>query len=93
MMAKTRIIKPQEPEKEIPTEVLAQSILEISLGVKKLLDGRLNERALNVLLREATGVGIAEIKKVLDALEHLDQRYLKPSKKITDPNWHMLNDR
>jgi hypothetical protein len=78
---KTKIVKPVEPEKEIPTEILAESILELSEGIKKVRAGRLNDRALFILLRDATGVGINEIESIVDALENLDRRYLKPKEK------------
>jgi hypothetical protein len=75
MMPKTKIL--QEPGKEVPTAVLAKSIEEIATGVRKIRSAGLNDRAIEVLLRDSSGVGIAEIQKVLSALENLDKRYLK----------------
>lgn len=81
---KTRI--KQEPEKEVPTEVLASSIVAIAEGVKKLRAGRLNEKGLVLLIVHAcpgTGgygrnkVGVTEVKAVLAGLENLEATYLK----------------
>ena len=70
----------QEPEKEVPTEVLAQSIVEISQGVRKLRAGRLNDKALRVLLSHATGHSQTTVGQVLNALEDLEAHYIRKVK-------------
>lgn len=88
-----KIIVKQNPEAEVPTEVLAADIQAISQGIRKLRSGRLNERALLLLIQEAaptTGgkynrsrVGIPAIRAVLDGIEGLEAAFLrKPTKQI-----------
>ena len=84
-MAKTKII---QPEKEIPTEVLAASIKEIADGMRKIRAGKLNERALLVLLHDATGIRIPAIREVLEGLENLDKRYLNTKQTGKFNTWH-----
>lgn len=80
----------QTPEKEVPTEVLATSITAIAEGVRKLRAGRLNDRALYLLVQDASpSVGgkynssklsMKEIKAVFAGIEDLERTFLKPSK-------------
>lgn len=79
---KTReVLVKQDTDKPVPDEVLAESIKAISDGMKKIRAGRLNDRALVVLLKDASGVPIYEIKKVLDGMESLEANYLRKSKR------------
>lgn len=73
---KTKLVQDQN-KPEIPAEIIAQSIEEVAKGMRKLSSGRLNARALQLLIRDASGVGLEEISKVLLAVENLDRRYLK----------------
>lgn len=73
---KTKLIqKPNEPE--VPAEILAQSIETVSNGMRKILNTRLNKRALMLLIRDACSLSLTEVEKVLDAIENLDKRFLK----------------
>ena len=87
-MKKVKVI--QQPENEVPTEVLATSIKAIADGVRKLRNGRLNDRALFLLIQDAapsTGgkynrshIGIPAIKAVLEGIDNLESAFLrKPS--------------
>ena len=62
---------------DVGVEVLASSIKEIADGVKKLRSGKLNEKCLLLLISNSSGVGKKEVKMVLDALEDLENQYLK----------------
>jgi hypothetical protein len=74
---------------DVPLEVLAESIVSISDGVKKLRSGRLKESALLLLIQHAapspkrgryrTGVPIPlkTIKAVLDGMEALKTEFVK----------------
>ncbi len=62
---------------EIPTEVIADSIQQISDGMKRLRAGRLNDRAIILLIHHASNVGQREIKDVLAAMESLAVTYLR----------------
>lgn len=74
---KVRVEVMQQPQNEVPTEVLATSIKEISEGMKRLRSGRLNDRALLTLLQRSCGVSQSDIKSVMDGLESLSRDYLK----------------
>lgn len=82
---KTKEVKlVQDPEKPVPTDILAESIRTISDGVRKLRAGPLNERCLVLLIQESvcghkTGrksLSRSDIKAVLDAAESLKKTYL-----------------
>lgn len=74
-----------DSEKPIPTEVIADSIVAISEGIKKLRSGRLNDKALLLLIQHASPqllapyrkVGITEIKAVIEGMESLESTFLK----------------
>lgn len=66
---------------DVPVEILAENIQAISEGMTKLRSGRLNERALLVLLRDATNLPMKDIRYVLNALDQLESLYLKPKPK------------
>ena len=72
--------QPVEGE-EIPTEILASSIVAIAAGMKKIREGKLNNRALVLLIHDASGVGKPDIRNVLDTLESLETLYCRPGKK------------
>lgn len=87
-MRKTIVTVRQDEHKPVPVEVLAQSIKDISAGIRKLREGPLNEKALLLLIQHATPskgysgrIGIGEIKNVLDGMESLERTYLKPKAK------------
>jgi hypothetical protein len=70
---------------EIATEVLASAIVSISAGVKRLRAGKLNDKALHLLIQHASptqGVSglripISTIKDVLDGLSSLEAAYIR----------------
>lgn len=74
-------------EDEIPTEVLADSIVAIAAGMKKLRSGRLSDRALFLLIQDASPnlggkygrspLPVKTIKAVFDGIESLERSFLK----------------
>lgn len=74
-MAKTSV--KQDEQNPIDTEVLAQSIVDLSDGVKSLLSGPLKRDAIIVLLRDYTGLPKRDISTVLYGLEGLRKEYTK----------------
>lgn len=81
-MALKDLIVKQNPEAEMPTEVLAEHIAAIAEGVRQLRNGRLNDRALILLIRHAVTPTISAqaVKDVLTGIENLEAAYLrKPS--------------
>lgn len=67
----------QDPEAEIPTEIIAQAIVDISKSMKKISSGKLNRRAIVALVKDHTGISMAITCKVLDCLESLEKTYCK----------------
>lgn len=65
---------------EVPTEIIAQSIKDISDAMKKINSGRLKQDAIVVLLQDVTRLPKKHIKMVLDAMECLQSIFLKPKK-------------
>lgn len=69
---------------EVATEVLAESIVAISQGVKRLRAGKLNDRALILLIQDActTRIGKDAIYNVLNGMESLEAAFIrKPAAK------------
>jgi hypothetical protein len=81
MVTKMLVLKQPEGVPPIPTEVLAAHIKHISDGVGKIRSGRLNEKALLLLVSHASGVAQRDVRAVLDSLADLERTYLKPVKK------------
>ncbi len=61
----------------IPTEIIAEDICTIAEGMRAIRKGRLNEKALIVLLCHDTDLGVGTIKTVLASLDGLEDTYLK----------------
>lgn len=84
-----KVIVKQVPEKEneVPTEVLADSIVAIAAGMKKLRSGRLSDRALFLLIQDAapsvggkygkSALPVKTIKAVFEGIESLERSFLK----------------
>lgn len=66
---------------EVPAAIIAQSIVDISKGMKNLLSGPLSERALLVLIQDAAGgkstVSLQTIRTVLAGISSLERLYTK----------------
>lgn len=90
----TEVIVKQDETNPVPAEVLAEEIQAISAGIRRLLEGRLNERALLLLIQHASPavkagryrsgspVTVKQVKAVLQGLESLEREYLKPKKVV-----------
>lgn len=76
-----KIVQPAAPAPEIPTEVLATAIVEISAAMKKIDAGRLKREALVLLIHANSGVGKPDVRLVLNNLEALEAIWLKPAAK------------
>lgn len=72
-----KVIVKQNPDKEIPVEILAQHIKAMSDVGKKLAASSMKQKTVLVLLNHTTGVAQKDIKKILDALPQLEKIYLK----------------
>ena len=57
---------------------IANAVVHVAKAMKELEAGKLNEKAITVLLAHSTGLSEATIKKVLTGLSDLEKMYLKP---------------
>ncbi len=64
-----------EPDSESFT-VVAESIIKLADGIRLMNESGLSERAIVLLLHDATGVAKKQILKILEAL--LAERYIRP---------------
>lgn len=86
-MKKVIVKQLSEKEKEVPTEVLADSIVAIAAGMKKLRSGRLSDRALFLLIQDASPnrggkyaqspIPVKTIRAVFEGIESLERSFLK----------------
>jgi hypothetical protein len=67
----------QDPEKEVPAEMIAQSIVDMGKAMKALSKSRLKREAILTLIKDKTGITKADIGRVLDSLELLEKDWLK----------------
>lgn len=76
-------VKPNE-EKPVSVEVIVDAIVAIGEGVKKLRPGRLNDKAIVLLIARAIPrtyqVSETTVCLVLDGMESLEKQFLKPKK-------------
>lgn len=61
-------------------KIIADQIAAISEGITKLREGRLNKKAILLLISHASGIGQRDVERVLDALADLEAAYLKPAR-------------
>lgn len=77
-MKKTSKVKIIQPEnEEIPTEVIAAQIKEISDGIRQMRNGRLNDKAIIYLIQKSSGQTYGAVKAVLDGMQNLEREFLK----------------
>lgn len=62
----------------VPAEVIANSIVEIADGMRKLSATRLTRRAIVALIYDFSKVAKRDIEIVLNNLESLEKHWLKP---------------
>lgn len=73
---------------EVSAEIIADAIVAISTGIKKLRSGRLNDRALLLLIAEASPtirsprkapkpISMKQVQMVLDGIASLETTFLK----------------
>jgi hypothetical protein len=71
----------QHPGLKVPASVLATSIVRLGESYKALQASGLTERAIVLLLHDASGVGKPDIRKVLSGMESLQRLYLRKDRK------------
>ena len=72
-----RIKVTQDPDKPVAKEVLAESIVKVGEAAESLRKSGLNEKAIVVLLHDATKVGRPDIRAILNGLRQLKGWYCK----------------
>lgn len=67
----------------VGAELIAEAVIDIAEGMKRLRSGRLTDRAIEVLVKEASpgGVTMTQVRNVLTGLERLQREFVKPEKK------------
>lgn len=62
-----------------PVEEIAQAISDLAVAARKMMAGRLNEKAIIILLQSMSGgVRRDDIRVILHNLQLMDREYLKP---------------
>lgn len=75
-MSKEKETEEEKRARELVEEI-ASNIAALSRSVSSLLNGRLNRKAVLVLLAHSTKMTQQEVDAVLDALTGLEAKYLK----------------
>ncbi len=75
-MKKKLIIK-QDEDNEVPAEIMADSIVQISQALNKLMSGRLKRDAIIALIKDKSGLTKGTIEIVLNNLEALEHNWIK----------------
>lgn len=77
-MAKLKVV--QTEENPIPVEVLAEAVVKMAEGIKRLNATPLNQRALIVLISAQSGVARDTVARVLNGMDQLEAAYTKKKK-------------
>lgn len=73
-------LTPEEKEYKEMVEEIATNIAKLSRQVSSLLNGRLKREAIIILLAQMTKLPKRDIEYVLNAIESMEDVYLKKSK-------------
>lgn len=86
----SKVTVKNDSETPVPTEVIAESIVAIAEGVKKLRSTRLNDTALFLLIQHSSPtievgnnrmkVGIREVRAVIEGIADLEKNFLRSAK-------------
>lgn len=84
-MNRIKVLK--DEKSEVTVEIIAESIVSISEGIKKLRSGKIKDHGLFLLIQHAaplsgskykkTKVSISDIKAVIQGMESLSKEFLK----------------
>ncbi len=77
-MKKVKVI--QDAEKEIPAEILAQSIVDIADAMAIMNRSRLTRHAIVTLIHAQSKIARRDIEIILNNLDLLETTWLKPRK-------------
>lgn len=83
-----RKLKEVKVIEDVPVEILASAIRDISIGIDKIKAGPLEERAILLLVQHAAPAkrgnvrySLKDVADILQGLDNLKSTYLKPVKK------------
>lgn len=77
MATKNKPESEEEKRARLMIEEIADNIAALSRSVSNLLDGRLKEKTIVILLAHTTKMQQYQVEKVLDALKNLEATHLK----------------
>jgi hypothetical protein len=80
-MAKAVVVQ-KEGEREVPAQIIAQSIVRIADAAKVMFNSGLNEKAIVLLISDSSGVGRRDVALVLNHIYYLKTTYLVQPKII-----------
>lgn len=66
------------PDEEVPQELLAKALIQISQAAEKLVRGPLSKRCVYALIKDASGgsLSLGVIEQVLELASELEERYV-----------------
>jgi len=73
-----KVVVKQDPENEVPAEIMAKAIVDIGGAITRLRRSGLSDRAIVLLIHDASGVGKPTVRAVLDGMAALERLYLVP---------------
>ena len=76
-MSKTKAAVPRPQPTPVDRQTLAEAIVRVSDGMRKLTGSGLNRKAIIVLLQHSTKVSNKQITAVLDGLDELAKEYTR----------------
>jgi hypothetical protein len=76
---KAKIVQPVPPKEEVPVEVIATSIVQISDAMKAINNTRLTRKAVVALIHDHSKLPKKTIEIVLNNLSELEKTWLKPA--------------
>lgn len=71
---------PKDPAPTIGPEIIAEAIVEISKGMRRVLESRLNREALELLIQHNTRPQVSRgaIRQVMNSIADLERAYVRP---------------
>lgn len=70
-------MKPDTPTVDPRLEDIAKAVAEISDAVKRMRAGKLNDKAIVILISHASNMSQGAVRAVLDGMEGLQKHYFK----------------
>lgn len=70
----------QSEEYPVPLKILADEIVKVSQAAQSILNSRLTNRAILLLIKDRTGLPMNDIDKVLCAAADLEKQFIKKGK-------------